>query len=121
MKLGWELISFDIVNGFIKLDEANYITFLFFSKSLWYHVRMKKNSTIPVLYEDDTLLAINKPAGKVSVPDPNNPIEQSVMGLVPSSRKRGSSPICSIVWIPRPPASFCSGNTTRTGPRWKRF
>jgi len=43
---------------------------------------MKKNTIIPVLYEDDTLLAINKPAGKVSVPDPNNSIEESVLGLV---------------------------------------
>ena len=43
---------------------------------------MSKKNPIPILFEDETLLVINKPAGVVSVPDPNNLLEQSALGLI---------------------------------------
>ena len=43
---------------------------------------MPKKQSIPILYEDEALLAVNKPASVVSVPDPNTPHEHSVLGMV---------------------------------------
>ena len=54
---------------------------------------MSKRLHIPILYEDETLIAVNKPAGKVSVPDPNNPVEQTVLGLVQTQfQEKGIKP-----------------------------
>ncbi len=43
---------------------------------------MPKRHDIPIIYEDEALLVVNKPARVVSVPDPNNPLEQSALGLM---------------------------------------
>jgi tRNA pseudouridine65 synthase len=54
---------------------------------------MAKKPPIPILYEDETLFAVNKPAGVVSVPDPNTPLEKSILGMVKTQfADKGVSP-----------------------------
>jgi len=54
---------------------------------------MSKKISIQILYEDDVLLAVNKPAGFVSVPDPNTPLHQSVLGMVQEQfKEKGIKP-----------------------------
>jgi len=43
---------------------------------------MPKKDLIPVIYEDDYVLAVNKPAGVPSVPDPKTKLPRTVMGMV---------------------------------------
>ncbi|MBI5422346.1 RluA family pseudouridine synthase [Candidatus Peregrinibacteria bacterium] len=54
---------------------------------------MSKKESIPIIYEDENLLAVNKPARVVSVPDPNTPLERSVLGMVKEQcAERGFNP-----------------------------
>ena len=43
---------------------------------------MKKSSSIPVIYEDDYVFAVNKPPKVASVPSPGLDIQQTVLGMV---------------------------------------
>ena len=44
---------------------------------------------VPVLYEDDTLLAIDKPAGILTAPDPDEPERPSLTALIHKHVERG--------------------------------
>lgn len=43
---------------------------------------MAKKDPVPVLYEDDTMLAVNKASLIPSVPDPHTPLAKSILGMV---------------------------------------
>ncbi|MBN1258561.1 RluA family pseudouridine synthase [Candidatus Peregrinibacteria bacterium] len=50
---------------------------------------MPKRDLIPVIYEDEYLLAVNKPAGIPSVPDPKTKLPRTVMGMAREKFKGG--------------------------------
>ena len=83
---------------------------------------------IPVLFEDEHLLALDKPAGLLTFPDPLVPQQPNLMRLLhaaiaagkPWARERHlnfwAPPTGSIV---KPAAFFCSQKTNRRWSRWR--